>query len=73
MAGKITGTYFLVDLGFSVSNPFVGDSAGMKDLEAVRDKCNSTGNATGREKYIINSWKGWEPHFEAVSTLIFVH
>lgn len=55
MAGKITGTYFLVNLGFSESNPFVGDSADMKDLKAVRDKGNSIGNATGREKYIINS------------------
>lgn len=63
----------MVDLGFSESNPFVGDYAGMKDLEAVRDKGNSIGNATGREKYIINNWKGWEPHFEAVGTLTFVH
>lgn len=51
----------------------MGDSAGMKDLKAVRDKGKSIGNAAGSENYIINSKKGWEPHFEGVGTLIFVH
>lgn len=74
MAGKIIVKYSLVDLGFSESSPFVGDSAGMKKLKAVRDKgMNSTENATSGKKYIINSRKSQESHFKSMDTSIFIH
>ncbi len=49
-AGKITGKYSPVDLG---SSSFVGDSTGMKNLRAVRDKgMNSIENATSGENIL---------------------
>lgn len=49
-AGKITEKYSPVDLG---SSSFVGDSTGMKNLRAVRDKgMNSIENATSGENIL---------------------